>query len=179
MREKDLGPITMRKVGDFYEMYGKNAQIAADILDLHLTVKNGEDMVGFPDSVKDDYADKLRDKGYSVLIEESFEINPPKREENLMNDISEAFKDTPENSEIKEDVPLFIDNDVIEEIEKSQNASDNRPFHEMPDIQGEQLSLFGDSVPIGEKNKPKQNKEKFAEGLFVGGVNRFTALHLG
>lgn len=82
-----------------------------------------------------------------------------------------------ENSEIEEDSPLFIDNDVIEEIEKSQNASDNRPFHEMPDIQGEQLSLFGDSVPIGEKNKPKQDKEKFAEGLFVGGVNRFTALH--
>ncbi len=177
-QEKDLGPITMRKVGDFYEMYDKNAQIAADILDLHLTAKNGEDMVGFPDSVKDDYADKLRENGYSVFIEESFEINPPKREENLMNDISEVDKNTPENSEIEEDdEPLFIDNDVIEEIEKSENASDNRPFHEIPDIQGEQLTLFGDSVPIGEKNKPKQNKDKFAEGLFVGGVNRFTALH--
>lgn len=176
-QEKDLGPITMRKVGDFYEMYGKNAQIAADILDLHLTAKNGEDMVGFPDSVKDDYADKLRENGYSVLIEESFDINPPKREENLMNDIFELDKNTPENSEIEEDAPLFIDNDVIEEIEKSENASDNRPFHEIPDIQGEQLTLFGDSVPIGEKNKPKQNKEKFAEGLFLGGVNRFTALH--
>ena len=42
------------------------------------------------------------ENGYSVLIEESFEINPPKREKNLMNDISEVDKNTPENSEIEE-----------------------------------------------------------------------------
>lgn len=78
---KDLGPVTMRKVGDFYEMYGKNAEIATDVLDIHLTTKNGEPMVGFPEHVKSEYADKLRDAGYTVLEEQAFEINPPKREE--------------------------------------------------------------------------------------------------
>ncbi|MDE7364763.1 MAG: hypothetical protein K2N27_07785, partial [Ruminococcus sp.] len=75
------------------------------------------------------------------------------------------------------DKPLFSDADVIEEIEKSENASDNRPFWETPDIQGEQLSLFGDSVPFVAKKVPEQNKEVFADGLLVGNVNRFTALH--
>lgn len=242
---KDLGPVTMRKIGDFYEMYGKNAQIGADVLDLHLTTKNGEDMVGFPDSVKDDYSEKLKDAGYSVLIEQAYEINPPQNSETLMSDVSEIEKTIPEEvvnpvtivfngddsglDEIKdmalslgatctlissglvvdtyenhkdellssayelgvfaeirggepadlsveEDVPLFNDADVIEEIEKSEKASDNKPFWETPNDYGEQLSLFGDSVPLAEKEKPKQ-EEKFSEGLFVGNVNRYTALH--
>ena len=78
---KDLGPVTMRKVGDFYEMYGKNAEIGAEVLGLQLFTKHGEPMVGFPDHVKSEYADKLRDAGYTVLEEQAFEINPPKREE--------------------------------------------------------------------------------------------------
>lgn len=83
-----------------------------------------------------------------------------------------------ENADIpQDDAPLFSDADVIEEIEKSENASDNRPFWETPDVQGEQLSLFGDSVPFVAKKVPEQNKEVFADGLFVGNVNRFTALH--
>lgn len=241
---KDLGPVTMRKVGAFYEMYGKNAQIAVDVLKLHLTSKNGEDMVGFPDTVKSEYADKLRYAGYTVLIEESFEINPPKQQEKLMSDISEVAETTPEetinpltitfsgdsdsldeirdkalslsaactlitsglvvdtyenhrdellsaahelgllaeirgakNPDISEDdVPLFADADVIEKIEKSENASDNKPFYETPDVQGEQLSLFGDSVPIAPQQQKKE-KETYATGLFVGNVNRFSALH--
>ena len=37
-------------------------------------------MVGFPDHVKDEYSAKLREAGYTVLIEQAFELNPPKRE---------------------------------------------------------------------------------------------------
>ncbi len=81
----DLGPVTMRKVGDFYEMYGKNAEIGAEVLGLELFSKRGEPMVGFPDAVKAEYADKLRDAGYTVLEEQAFEINPPKREEKLLS----------------------------------------------------------------------------------------------
>lgn len=173
---KDLGPVAMRKVGDFYEMYGKNAQIAADVLGLHLTTKNGEDMVGFPDFAKDENSEKLRNAGYAVLIEEAFEINPPKHKESLMNEISEVDEIAPEVS-VDDDTPLFTDADVIEEIEKSENSTDNRPFWETPDISGEQLSLFGDSVPLAQKRQSEPKKEKFAEGLFVGNVNRFTALH--
>lgn len=75
------------------------------------------------------------------------------------------------------DKPLFTDANVIEEIEKSENSTDNRPFWEIPDISGEQLSMFGDSVPLSPKRQSEPKKEKFADGLFVGNVNRFTALH--
>lgn len=77
---EDKGPVSIRKVGDFYEMYGKNAEIGAEVLGLRMTSKNGQPMVGFPYHVKDDYSEKLRKAGYSVLMEEAFEINPPKRE---------------------------------------------------------------------------------------------------
>ncbi len=242
---KDLGSVTMRKVSDFYEMYGKNAEIGAEVLGLHLITKNGENMVGFPDFAKDENSEKLRNAGYSVLIEEAFEINPPKQQEKLISDISEIAEtaheeivnpltlvfngdkesleevkdkalslgatctliasglavDTYENHKdellstayelgvlveirsvenpdiAEDDAPLFVDADVIEEIEKSENSTDNRPFWETPDVQGEQLSLFGDSVPFVAKKVPEQDKKVFADGLFVGNVNRFTALH--
>lgn len=77
---EDKGPVSLRKVGDFYEMYGKNAEIGEEVLGLRMLSKNGQPMVGFPDHVKDEYSDKLREAGYTVLIEEAFELNPPKRE---------------------------------------------------------------------------------------------------
>lgn len=77
---EDKGPVSLRKVGDFYEMYGKNAEIGEEALGLRMLSKNGQPMVGFPAHVKDDYSAKLREAGYTVLIEEAFELNPPKRE---------------------------------------------------------------------------------------------------
>lgn len=77
---EDKGPVSIRKVGDFYEMYGKNAEIGEEVLGLRMLSKNGQPMVGFPDHVKDEYSAKLREAGYTVLIEQAFELNPPKRE---------------------------------------------------------------------------------------------------
>ena len=77
---EDKGPVSLRKVGDFYEMYGKNAEIGAEVLGLRMLSKNGSPMVGFPARVKDEYSAKLREAGYTVLIEQAFELNPPKRD---------------------------------------------------------------------------------------------------
>lgn len=77
---EDKGPVSLRKVGDFYEMYGKNAEVGAEVLGLRMLSKNGQPMVGFPNHVKDEYSAKLREAGYTVLIEQAFELNPPKRE---------------------------------------------------------------------------------------------------
>lgn len=79
--QEDNGPVSLRKVGDFYEMYGKNAEVGAEVLGLRMLSKNGSPMVGFPDHVKDEYSAKLREAGYTVLIEQAFELNPPKRED--------------------------------------------------------------------------------------------------
>lgn len=77
---EDNGPVSLRKVEDFYEMYGKNAEIGAEVLGLRMLSKNGSPMVGFPAHIKDEYYAKLREAGYTVLIEQAFELNPPKRE---------------------------------------------------------------------------------------------------
>ncbi|MCM1474381.1 MAG: hypothetical protein NC040_10000, partial [Muribaculaceae bacterium] len=99
-------------------------------------------------------------------------INSPE-EVNITSDIDAS--DDLDDEDV--DKPLFTDANVIEEIEKSENSTDNRPFWEIPDISGEQLSMFGDSVPISPERQSEPKKEKFADGLFVGNVNRFTALH--
>ena len=99
----EIKNITMRKVGAFYEMYGKNAEIAADVLGLTVIPQNGG-VVGFPESKKDEYSDKLRKAGYSVLIEQSFEINSPQREtaqlsfDELLSDPD--YNNTPEPSAV-------------------------------------------------------------------------------
>lgn len=77
---EDKGPVSLRKAGDFYEMHGKNAEIGEEVLGLQMHSKNGQPMVGFPAEDKDEYSAKLREAGYSVLIEQAFELNPPKRE---------------------------------------------------------------------------------------------------
>ena len=61
-------------------MHGKNAEIGEEVLGLRMLSKNGQPMVGFPAHVKDEYSAKLREAGYTVLIEQAFELNPPKRE---------------------------------------------------------------------------------------------------
>ncbi len=77
---EDNGPVSLRKVGDFYEMNDKNAEIGAEVLGLRMLSKNGQPMVGFPAHIKDEYSAKLCEAGYTVLIEQAFELNPPKRE---------------------------------------------------------------------------------------------------
>ncbi|MDE6832895.1 MAG: hypothetical protein K2J39_01400, partial [Ruminococcus sp.] len=66
---------------------------------------------------------------------------------------SEEITDDSKESDI--DRPLFTDADVIEEIEKSENSTDNRPYWETPDISGEQLWMFDDSIPIS-KNRQSE-----------------------
>lgn len=77
---EDKGSVSLCKAGDFYEMHGKNAEIGEEVLGLQMHSKNGQPMVGFPAEDKDEYSAKLREAGYSVLIEQAFELNPPKRE---------------------------------------------------------------------------------------------------
>ncbi|MCM1530411.1 MAG: toprim domain-containing protein, partial [Alistipes sp.] len=71
------------------------------------------------------------------------------------------------------DKPLFTDTSVIEEIQRNERS--DTPFWETPDIQGEQLSLFGDPEPIQQK-KPEKPKSEFAKGPVVDGVQVYEAL---
>lgn len=72
----EISYITLHKVGDFYEIWGDQATLVADLLNLHLSRRNNEPMVGFPVHSKDNYTDRLSAEGYSVLIEEAFSLRP-------------------------------------------------------------------------------------------------------
>ncbi len=73
--------LTLHQVGDFYEMYGTDANVGAKELDLMLLYKtvNGEkvDMVGFPKVNIEHYKSILRVKGFEFVVE-----NEPKLAEN-------------------------------------------------------------------------------------------------
>lgn len=144
---EDKGPVSLRKVGDFYEMHGKNAEIGAEVLGLRMLSKNGQPMVGFPAHVKDEYSDKLREAGYTVLIEQAFELNPPKREaeklQTLQQVVDKFFGTDCESAETERGTwklaiadgdkvgELFYDGDPVCGIYNRGDKMEIEPYREM------------------------------------------------
>lgn len=69
------------RLGDFYELFGEEAKIAAEKLDLTLTSRNGEPMVGFPQHALEQYESKLKAAGYSLKLWEDVEAYTADMEE--------------------------------------------------------------------------------------------------
>lgn len=83
--------------------------------------------------------------------------------------------ETPAQETADIDKPLFTDAAVIDEIQRNENA--DVPFLEMPEAQGEQLSLFGDPEPLTFSKPAKEKpKSEFAKGPVVDGVQVYEAL---
>ena len=59
------------RVGDFYEIFGDEAKIAAEKLGLALTSRNGKPMAGFPQHTLNEYKAKLEKLGFSLALEEN------------------------------------------------------------------------------------------------------------
>lgn len=71
--EKENQHLTAYAVGDFYELYGEEAEKAAELLELHITTRNGEPMVGLPKHNIGSYSESLSELGYDL---ETSEDNP-------------------------------------------------------------------------------------------------------
>mgnify|MGYP003326060947 CR=1 FL=1 len=69
---RTLETISLHRIGDFYEMYGEEAKLAANILELQLTYReiNGvrTDMVGIPYHVLEKYVAKLEENNILVIF---------------------------------------------------------------------------------------------------------------
>ena len=70
--------IILMQVGDFYESYGKNAEIVSSTLNLVLTKRSdGPDnkvfLCGFPHHASDVYIPKLVKSGYKVAVYDQLE----------------------------------------------------------------------------------------------------------
>ncbi|HOJ49877.1 MAG TPA: DNA mismatch repair protein MutS [Spirochaetota bacterium] len=61
------------RLGDFYEMFGEDAEIASSILEIALTKRNNEKMCGIPFHAADSYIHKLIKAGKKIAICEQIE----------------------------------------------------------------------------------------------------------
>lgn len=170
---------------------GKDEQtvdLMSDAADVSDTSSPAEDVPSVTLKYKGDAEslDEIKDKalslGATVIIDNAEGVISIDTYENHKAEIDGAayelglmaVDDVPAVSE-DIDKPLFTDADVIEEIQRSQN--DDIPFWEKPDIQGEQLSLFGDPEPLtASKSAPEKPKPEFSKGPVVDGVQVYEAL---
>ena len=78
IKNKYLDCILFYRLGDFYEMFGEDAQVASKILDIALTSREAGQgkrvpMCGVPFHSADNYIPKLINEGYKVAICEQVE----------------------------------------------------------------------------------------------------------
>ena len=106
-RETQTG-ILLYQVGDFFEMFGEDAETAADVLKLDLTYRNISPttrmtMCGIPANRLEQYVEKLHDAGHDAVIYGKEELSgemklfrldaPHKSEPITQDDIDEALRD--------------------------------------------------------------------------------------
>lgn len=65
--------ILLFRLGDFYELFQEDAEIASQILNIAMTKRHGRPMCGFPFHALDQYAYKLVEAGHKVAICEQTE----------------------------------------------------------------------------------------------------------
>ena len=152
MKKKHPDAILMFRVGDFYEMMGKDAVKASEILEITLTRRrNGKagsiELAGFPHHALDTYLPKLVRAGQRVAICEQLE--DPKQKQKEEYKPTEIITPPP----TVEPKPAPAPVEPVKEIE-----TDGGPdYNDNPDPRLFAYSLFGELEPIGKpQRQPKQ-----------------------
>jgi len=70
VKDRYPGMLVLFRVGDFFELFGEDAQTAARVLDIALTSRDNKavPMAGFPHGALDGYVNKLVRAGYCVVV---------------------------------------------------------------------------------------------------------------
>ena len=166
MKKKHPDAILMFRVGDFYEIFGKDAVTASEILGITLTRRaNGKEnfieLAGFPHHALDTYLPKLVRAGQRVAICEQLE--DPKLKKTTTQKVVEDVKPVaPKEEPIPGPTPVEPPKaepalvDISKEIE-----NDVRPdYNDNPDPRLFAYNLFGELEPIGKpKPQPKSKDE--------------------
>ena len=158
MKKKHPDAILLFRVGDFYEIFGKDAVEASEILGITLTRRmNGLDnrieLAGFPHHALDTYLPKLVRAGKRVAICEQLE--DPKLKRTSKQKVVETV--TPNQSSKTEPKPVEPSKpEPTKEIE-----IDGRPdYSDNPDPRLFAYNLFGELEPIQQKNNRRQQMQK-------------------
>ena len=107
--------IIAMRLGDFYEVFGKNAKLLADELDLTLTgrdcgLESRVPMVGFPYHASDAYFDKIARNGHNIVLIENDGIRKLPSAQTVDPETGEIIGEIPEE-EMRE-----FDGDIDEAI---------------------------------------------------------------
>ena len=156
MKKKHPDAVLLFRVGDFYEIFGKDAVTASEILGITLTRRaNGKDkyieLAGFPHHALDTYLPKLVRAGQRVAICEQLEDPKLKKtpQQKVVETVTPNQPPTPEPKVEPKAEP-------VKEIETdgSPDYSDN------PDPRLFAYNLFGELEPIGKpRPQPKQAED--------------------
>ncbi len=115
--ENELREITIHKVNDFYEVYGKEAELITDILNLHLTQKdiNGVStaMCGFPASKLDEYVENISEIGIAVRYADEILVEINKQETELTPPAPVQIKPVKKTNIICPEIPTEKRNNFV------------------------------------------------------------------
>ena len=158
MKKKHPYAILMFRVGDFYEIFGKDAVEASEILGITLTRRmNGLDnrieLAGFPHHALDTYLPKLVRAGKRVAICEQLE-DPKLKRTTKQKVVETVTPNQPPKTEPKTVEPPK--SEPTKEIE-----TDGRPdYSDNPDPRLFAYNLFGELEPVQQKNNRRQQMQK-------------------
>ena len=168
MKKKHPDAVLLFRAGDFYEMFGKDAVTASEILGITLTRRsNGKDnfieLAGFPHHALDTYLPKLVRAGQRVAICEQLEDPKLKKttKQKVVEDVKPAapkVETTPEPSPVELPKSEPAPADSSKEIE----TDDGPDYNDNPDPRLFAYNLFGELEPIGKPRpqpKPKDESE--------------------
>ena len=165
MKKKHPDAILLFRIGDFYEIFGKDAVTASEILGITLTRRaNGKDkfieLAGFPHHAIDTYLPKLVRAHQRVAICEQLE--DPKLKKTPKLKVVEEVKPATPKDEPKPEHTTVIEPQKPEpappdppKAEAKEIETDGSPdYNDNPDPRLFAYNLFGELEPIG-KPKPQ------------------------
>lgn len=144
VQEKYLQAVVAMRLGDFYEVFGKNAEMLADELHLTLTgrdcgLESRVPMVGFPYHASDVYFGKILSNGHTlVVMENDDEVRELPAEQNVDLETGEILSEK-EMREFDGDVeePDFTD----DEPDLDLSAFDTEALAVLDEMFGNEITL--------------------------------------
>ena len=166
MKKKHPDAVLLFRVGDFYEIFGKDAVTASEILGITLTRRaNGRDnyieLAGFPHHALDTYLPKLVRAGKRVAICEQLE-DPKLKKTPKQKVVETVTPNQPPKAEPEPEpkpAPAPVDSSKMEPAKEIE--TDGSPdYTDNPDPRLFAYNLFGELEPIGKpRRQPKQAED--------------------
>ena len=165
MKKKHPDAILMFRVGDFYEIFGKDAIEASEILGITLTRRmNGIDsrieLAGFPHHALDTYLPKLVRAGKRVAICEQLE-DPKLKKTHRQKVVETVTPNPPPKPEPRLESKPEPKPVEAPKVETKEIETDGRPdYSDNPDPRLFAYNLFGELEPVQQKNNRRQQMQK-------------------